>query len=337
MNDSDPLPESVRRVEPTWPVLAEQQFGGVGTGSKQGSPLSLGDIYFTLFRHKRKIILCGLAGIVGAAAFFYLKPRIYQSEARLFIHYILQNQGPITVGDQGNLRSPDQRGETIINSELQILTSHDLALSVVDRVGAETVLGGTTGEGNDRDIAARVVQKNLLVDVPGKSSVISLVFQHRDPTVVQPVLRAIVDSYLERQIGIHGGGGIVEDALVQETDKLRARLGETEDALAQAKIRAGIVSLEDAKVEIDAQKSELSRKIRESEAEFAKRQATLEQFTRNRSGESTAAPSDSYAPNRVADEYRQVVVRLEFYREQLQNLMVQFTPENARVDRKSVV
>ena len=51
--------------------------------------LSAGDIYYTLFRHKGKILLCALAGAVGAGAVRYLGEPPYESEAKLLVRYVL--------------------------------------------------------------------------------------------------------------------------------------------------------------------------------------------------------------------------------------------------------
>ncbi len=57
----------------------------------------LGDIYYyTLFRHKWKIPACSLAGF-GAAVrlFFKLTPSSFESEARLFIRYVVNENKSI--------------------------------------------------------------------------------------------------------------------------------------------------------------------------------------------------------------------------------------------------
>jgi len=83
------------------------------------SGLQLADIYFTLFRHKWKIIICSLLGFVAAFAAFKLQPPPYQSEAKLFIRYVITEGRPMApVRDDSVTKSPDQRGETIISSEV---------------------------------------------------------------------------------------------------------------------------------------------------------------------------------------------------------------------------
>jgi uncharacterized protein involved in exopolysaccharide biosynthesis len=98
--------------------------------------LTLGDIYYALFRHKTKILLCSCAGVAMALVAYRLSPRTFQSEAKLFIRYVSEGKSLAPVVADGRSssptvggiteKSPDQRGETILDSEIEIITSMDL-------------------------------------------------------------------------------------------------------------------------------------------------------------------------------------------------------------------
>src|SRR6478736_9335930 len=105
----------------------------------------LGDIYYTVFRHKWKVILCSLLGFVSAIAVYKYTPPPFQSEARLFIRYVVNENKSIGPGRDDSTKSPDRNGETIIASETEILTSMDLAEQVAKSVGAEKILAGEGG------------------------------------------------------------------------------------------------------------------------------------------------------------------------------------------------
>src|ERR1035438_5700489 len=126
-------------------------------------------------------------------------PRMYQSEAKLLIKYLLEAKSPsqIWVNDS-QIKPVDSQGENIINTELQILSSLDLARDVAMVVGPEKVLG-QTGVGTNVETAAAMIRANLITDVPKGSSVIRIVFQHPNRQMVQPILRQVVDSYLKMQ------------------------------------------------------------------------------------------------------------------------------------------
>src|SRR5579862_371178 len=111
------------------------------------------DILYVFFRQKWKILSCTLLGLAAAATVYEAFPAPYQSEAMLFIRYVLESNSPAIPGNDSKAVSPDQRGETIINSEVQILGSMDIADQVADTVGPEKVLGKEKGP-KDRDHAS---------------------------------------------------------------------------------------------------------------------------------------------------------------------------------------
>ena len=49
----------------------------------------LSDVLFALFKRKWTMILCSLLGIIAAAAFYFLSPRVYESQAKLLVRYVV--------------------------------------------------------------------------------------------------------------------------------------------------------------------------------------------------------------------------------------------------------
>src|SRR5262245_23956778 len=120
----------------------------------QAHGLNLGDIYYVLFRHKWKIILCTIAGLVGAGILYRLEAPPYQSEAKLLVRYIISESktaGP-TANNATSKILPDERGAAIMNTEVEILNSFDLANTVTQSIGAEKILA-KTGGGKDVNAA----------------------------------------------------------------------------------------------------------------------------------------------------------------------------------------
>src|SRR5213080_2085572 len=149
--------------------------------------MSLGDVYYVLFRHKWKIAaICGL-GLAIAAALPAMWPLMYQSEAKLFVHYVVDNKSLSQIGPaDAKVTSPDQSGRSVINTELEILTSLDLAQVVATNVGPERVLG--KGGSKEPWAAAGLIHANLTAESPQGGSVIRLLFKHRDAAMASVVL-----------------------------------------------------------------------------------------------------------------------------------------------------
>jgi uncharacterized protein involved in exopolysaccharide biosynthesis/Mrp family chromosome partitioning ATPase len=291
--------------------------------------MTLGDVYYTLFRHKWKIILCSATGLAAALALYKFQPPPYQSEAKLFIRYVTEGKALSAPGDDAKTISP-QRGDTIISSELQILTSLDLAKQVAATIGPERILG-KAGVENAATIASIVISKGMTVEVPPSSTVIRVAFKHRDPTVVQPVLAALVEAYLKKHVEIHEAVGIVGDFLTQETDQLRASLAQTEDELRKARSKAGILSLDDSMKAYSEQIAKIRQEILNSEAELAERSATYQEIAKHPPLALESTTSQPELPSAKADEYGNVCARIDLLQKKEQELLTQFTAESGRV------
>ncbi|MFT3868876.1 MAG: Wzz/FepE/Etk N-terminal domain-containing protein [Nibricoccus sp.] len=302
-----------------------------GAAPQSGLSLSIGDIYYTLFRHKWKIILCSLLGFGLAAAMYTMSPPPFQSEAKLFIRYVVSEDGKTTGPgrDDTVIKSPDQRGETIITSELEILNSMDLAEEVVRAVGADKIISGPVN-GDPVAVAAFVVNNGLTTEVPPKSSVIRLVYRHTNPTVTQNVLREIIGSYLKKHVSIHQAVGIVGDFLSQETDQLRARLNQTEEELRQAMKKAGVISLEESKKTLADQAARLRQQINDLKADLAQRTSILKELTKD-----STTPASEWKPQTVpADQveaHQKTLALLASLRQREEALRANYTEQSSMV------
>jgi len=296
--------------------------------------MSINDFLYILFRHKWKILICTLVGLGAASAYYFLKPPPYLSEAKLFIRYVLEKSTPGVPGNESSSVSTDQSGGTIINTEVEILGSMDIATQVADTVGIDRILGREKGP-KDRDHAAAVIRQNLLVEPLPKSSVIRLSYQSPDPALVQPVLTAVVEAYLKKHVEVHRGEGAVGDFLSQETDQLRTRLAQTEEELRQAKNKAGIISVDDAKKSYADQISAIQKQIFAAEAELAERSAVMAAASKRQ--QTVLQPTRAQSPTpvaitqEVADQYRVLLTRIGSLENSEQQLLAQFTEQSPRV------
>lgn len=306
--------------------------------------MALDDIYYTLFRHKIKIIVCTLIGLIGAGAFFFLVKPDYSSNAKLFVRYVVMDGRAVrTRTDDTVTKSPDMRGETIIQSEQEILTSFDLAKKVAEVVGPEKIVGKDS-KLSDVNTAAVIIRKGLTVFSQRFSSVISIGFHHSDPEVAQAVLRQTIEQYLKTHVEIHRSAGMVGDFLSQETDQLRSRLNQTEEELRKARAKAGVISIEESKRAYAVQIATIREKIFTARAEQSQQSAMLKEASAKMAAMRKPAAGDDATPKapdatpevteippQSLDEYRNILARLDALRRQEQELLLVFTAEMPRV------
>src|ERR1700722_16402937 len=104
-----------------------------------GSGVNLREVLFILFRHKWKISLCVGLGMLAALAVYLLLPPEYESSAKLFVRYVVDKSA--VDGLDSEVKTPSQT-DNLISSELEILTSLDLAREVAQAVGIDRLIPG---------------------------------------------------------------------------------------------------------------------------------------------------------------------------------------------------
>jgi uncharacterized protein involved in exopolysaccharide biosynthesis/Mrp family chromosome partitioning ATPase len=292
--------------------------------------MTVGDIYYVVFRHKWKIILLSLAGIVASAVFYYRNPPPFQSQAQLLIQYVPESTPQSLVGGEHQVIMPDSQGASIINAEIQILTSLDLAAQAVTNIGPANILA-MAGGGSNAIAAADFVRGNLRADAVGK--IIVVTFKHPDPRIVQPVLQEVIHDYFQKHDEIHLAVGQYDDAFSRAQTTLSVQIRDTETQLTDLKNKAKIISLNDTSQGLSSQISRIQDAILDAQAELAGYEAVMKQA-------SNASPvilettnvQPAVPPDQI-EAYIEICARLDPLQKKKQYFLVVqgFTKSNALV------
>ena len=305
----------------------------------QTAAMTLSDVYFVLFRHKWKIVAFSLAGLAAAATLYLFRPRAYQSEADLYIRYVLDTHAPKSGMGDDRTTSPDERGENIMNSEVAILSSLDLAQSVVSNIGPDRILA-KVGGGKDPLRAAEMLRANLSVQAGKQSSIITVMLKLRDPEILQPVLQNYIDEYLNKHREIHQAAGMSYEALDAETGQLRTRLNQTDEELKKKTGEVGAVSIQNTKTEYATEIAKIQQELLEAQDDLAEGQASLAILTNGSShvptnsattnSPKTAAVAD--IPATKSDDYKNTCTQIdELWKKKTELLNQSFREESKPV------
>ncbi len=290
--------------------------------------MTLGDIYFVLFRQKRIILFSCALGIFGAFGLLLIKPPLYESDTKLFIRYVSAGQSLRPPGSENATVSLNAQEQGIINTEVEILQSFDLARQVAEAIGAEKILT-RAGDGNRINDAAALVMKNTTIDLPVKGSVIPITFRHSDPEIARLALNKIILAYFRKHADAHQPVGKMGDFLAQEIKRLREQLVVTEADLREAKNKVGVISIEEAKKGYAEQISKIRENLFAAEAELAAHQGTLGEVVKLEQGKSDTTNTLQGIPPARVNEYKSLCARFEFFSRKEQELLTQYT-ENSR-------
>ena len=234
------------------------------------SGIQLNDILFALFKRKWTVLLCALLGIVTAAAVYFLWPAMYESRAKLLVRYVLERSGVDPVEAEKAETASRDEADRVIGAEIEILTSWDLAEQVADAIGPNR-LGVSS-----KEAAAMSILSSLSV-IPDKgSNVIFISYKHHEPQTAIAVLQELLGRYFIKHLEVHRSAGAF-DFVTQQTDQVRTRLSQTEDALRTLKEKTGIASLKEGTEMLTAEAGKTREALNAAEADLAEKQALVRQ------------------------------------------------------------
>jgi uncharacterized protein involved in exopolysaccharide biosynthesis/Mrp family chromosome partitioning ATPase len=264
--------------------------------SQPPSGIKLGDIFFALFKRKRTIMVCTTIGIIAAAAVYLLYPPSYESQAKLLVRYVTERSGVDPI-DAEKAAAASSQADRVIGAEVEILTSWDLAVQIAQALGPQRLFpppqdllsrivraiglkgllppsGASATEGS----AASAISSGLKVVSSEKSNIILISYKNRNPEVATLVLQELLSRYFVKHLEVHRSADAF-DFVAQQTDQVRARLNQTEDALKSLREKTGIASLKEGSTALTLEAAKAQDQLSVTQADLAEQQALVGQKT----------------------------------------------------------
>src|SRR2546430_4149079 len=105
------------------------------------------------------------------------------------------------------------------------------------------------------------------------------------------VLQELLSRYFVKHLEVHRSAGAF-DFVTQQTDQVRTRLNQTEDALKSLRDKTGIVSLEEGSKALTAEAAKTQEELNAAEAELAEQKALVKQMAESKSKKWRNSPSE---------------------------------------------
>jgi polysaccharide biosynthesis transport protein len=319
------------------------------------SSLNRNDIFIALFKHKKKIVLAAAVGLIAAAAVYFRYPPIYESQAKLLVRYLVERSTVDAIDNPNGASLMGRGGDNVLGSEVEILSSWDLAVQTADAVGVKRLLPQAKGVPS-KDSAAGTISGGLKVTIHSQSNIIFVSYKNQDPELATLVLNELVNRYFNKHLEVHRSAGAF-DFVTQQTDQVRSRLNQTEDALKDLKEKAGIVSLAESTAALSNESARTEEQLHSAEAELAEQQARVRQIggpvvetnrvrkalpvsdrpdaehnaTVGDSNSDSSESAEPEAPSEALQQYQVLVSRLPQLRQAKLDLLAKYTPQNQMV------
>jgi succinoglycan biosynthesis transport protein ExoP len=281
--------------------------------------IGIDDICFTLFRHKWLILGFICLGVVAAAGMRITHPPKYASRSELMVKFVVDKQAASPMTQDGRVFSAESSAN-IMSTEIEMIKSLDVAKAAAMLLSPDVMT--RMGVGTDRMWAAGMIEGGIEVENPRSTSILALMFRHRDQSVVQPVLEAIITAYQMKHNAVYGYGR-VDSLAVQKRDEYRGQLAATDQAIKSLTATNHLVSLEEAKQTYQKQINDWQERLHTLEAELVRRTAILGSVA---AGTETNT-SDAAVPSDKIVEYTELVSQIENLKRNKQELLLHYTKE----------
>ena len=143
------------------------------------SNFNLNNILLAIFKWKRTILGFAFAGIAIAAAVYHFYPKIYESDAKLLVRYVVERSGYDSLDTVTGTSARGTSGlsiDGVIAAEVSILTSWDLSVQVAEALGPNRVL--PDAKSPSVLAAAAAINSGLSTSTAKGSNIIAVAYQN---------------------------------------------------------------------------------------------------------------------------------------------------------------
>jgi uncharacterized protein involved in exopolysaccharide biosynthesis/Mrp family chromosome partitioning ATPase len=323
--------------------------------------VKLDDIFFALFKRKRTIIVWAVLGIIAAAAYYFFFPPVYESQAKLLVRYVLERSAVDSMDGTKPMFQSSNDPDRVIGAEIEILTSWDLAMQVAQAIGPKRLLApapipdpvkrvveavglkqlpSASGASASETDAARSIILGLKVLSNKGSNIIFVSYKNRSPELATLVLQELLSRYFVKHLEVHRSAGAF-DFVSQQTDQVRTRLSQTENALKSLRDKTGIASLKEGSAALTTEAAKTREQLDAAEAELAEHQLLANRRTESgskgwKANSQTSDKSPLTEKSRVAGMEAKVALlksRLDDIQQRTKQLS-ELTPQMEELERK---
>lgn len=289
----------------------------------------------TCVRHQKALVRTPLIILALGAIVYLFAPRIYRSEACIFLRLGRESVGldpTATTGQTLALQQADRKDE--VKSAIEVMKRRSVIGQAVDKLGADVVLG-RENHGfsiisfvtaplrwplrlikcidpiSEREEAIICIERHLYVSAERDSTVIIVQYDATSPKLAQEVCGAVVDSYRHEHTRIHRS----EEStpfFAEQQERLRAELDGALERVLTVKNELGISSIAQRRASLEAQFNAVELDRLSTEQELATAQARVTDFEQQIGGTPERLVAEKRnVPNQGADLLRQQLYALE--------------------------
>jgi uncharacterized protein involved in exopolysaccharide biosynthesis len=229
---------------------------------------SLRPIVAAGLRYRRMWLQVVLGVVCITLVYVALAPRRYRSEMDILVQN-KRGDEQITPSRINGEITINGVTEEQINSEIQLLTSPELANEVVDPGWtSESAVGKTRAQLSAHDKAVENFTKHLTVSMVRKSDVIRVEYVASDPKTATDTLNRLLAAFLKKQQDIAQPPGTAK-FFTDQAASYKQQLDQAQQQLAAYQQQNKIVSLPDSESALDREINDAQTELRSTDAQIS--------------------------------------------------------------------
>lgn len=186
--------------------------------------LGLPDIAAMLWAERAIVLIVGGVLACAAIGIAFLAPKTFEARSELLVRLGQEYVYQPTTGAAGAGATPDM--ESVVNAELQLLRSPEVARRTIREIGATTLYPDLRGapEARREALALKAFSEAFSAGSAPRSPGVSLAFEHKNAEISARALNTLVDRYLTYRREVLTGGE--SEALARQAGEFDTRVGE---------------------------------------------------------------------------------------------------------------
>jgi uncharacterized protein involved in exopolysaccharide biosynthesis len=225
-----------------------------------------------LFKRRRGMLCVTALALALVAVGTFARRPIYEAKTTILVKYGREYVNRPEVGEDRPLIP--MTPEEVLNSEVEILTSEQLAREVIQRVGSAKLYPGLFGGAAAEPEATRQLQKDLKVEAVKRSNILQVAYRHHDPVTASKTLAVVVDVYRQRHLAVFSDTTV--HFLESKLAEYQKHLEDAGKKLASFRQEHGVFSFEEQMNLLLRRRAELETAYRQAGVEAGENQRRLQ-------------------------------------------------------------
>lgn len=212
-----------------------------------------------IFRQGRKVVTVFLFIMVSGLIYIDLASPVYEAGGSILVKFGHDTPAQIAVSDNVSTVISQEDRREIMQSDMDILQSHNLIAAVVNEIGPENIYPGITKRVAGKDLPEEAVIRklskgDLIIKSSQFSNVIEIKMDNENPDIAAHFIHRLMEMFISRQSEIYNNAQT--DFLQEQVKQAAAKLEYSQKALETYKAQKGISSINDELSELLRQKSD---------------------------------------------------------------------------------